>query len=190
MSELNTATDSLNPLLLRIDPAIGADLGVKKALLHVPVRKPNRQEFFRTNPHIDYRMTMAILEMKEDREIYAVMPNVVAGSPGETRIVELRLCVNRAGSVYLWPVPLPTPDGRENAWHKIAREAAQIAETEWVRMAANMGAGCYDVFIAPPGLSEPRWPEESFVEMLRIAFGGGRTIDGMDHPVVARLRGL
>ena len=33
-------------------------------------------------------------------------------------------------------------------------------------------------------------PEESFVEMLRIAFGGGRTIDSIDHPVVARLRGL
>ena len=184
------AQDPFDPAALRIDPTSGGDLGVKKALLHVPVRKPNRQEFFRTNPKPEYKLQMAILELKEERETYAVAPNVAAELLGETRSAEMRLCINRTGSVFLWPVPLPTPDERENAWHKTAREAAVQAESKWTRMVANMGAGCYDVFIAPEGLSDPQWPEEPLSEFLRIAFGNGRLIDKVDHPVIQRLRGL
>ena len=181
--------DPFDPLALRIDPSSGPNLGVKKALVHVPVQKPNRQHYFRTRVDADFRMTMAILELKEERETYAVAPNVAAALPGETRIVELRLCVTRAGNVYLWPVPLPSTDGRENSWHKTAREAAELAETQWVRIVANMGAGCYDILIAPPGLSDPVWPDASFAELLRVAFGGGRLIDSIDHPVLQRLLG-
>lgn len=181
--------DPFDPLALRIDPASGPDLGVKKALVHVPVRKPNRQEYLRTCADGDYRSSMAILELKEEREIYVVVPHVAAALPGETRIVEVRLCVTRAGNVSLWPVPLSSTDGRENAWHKTAREAAELAETQWVRVVPNMGEACYDIMIAPPGLSEPVWPDASFAELLRVAFGGGRLIDSVDHPVLRRLQG-
>ncbi len=189
MTDQGNASDPFNPLSLRINPAMGTELGVKKALLHVPIRKPNRQEYFRSHPDDDNQMNVAVLELKEERETYAVMPDVAAAIPGETRIVQLRLCINRAGSLYIWHVPLPTPDGRENAWHKTAREAAEIAETKWVRMVANLGGGHYEVFVAPMGLSEPIWPEQSFSDLLRIAFGGGRLIDSVDHPVLRRLQG-
>ena len=76
MSDQNKAADPFNPLLLRIDPAMGTELGVKKALLHIPIRKPNRQEFFRTRPDAEYRMNIAIIELKEERETYAVTPEV------------------------------------------------------------------------------------------------------------------
>jgi hypothetical protein len=110
--------------------------------------------------------------------------------PGETRTVELRVCITRAGTLFLWAVPLPTADGRENPWHKTARIAVELSEKEWVRMVANMGAGCYDILVAPPGLSEPAWPEASLADLLRVAFGNGRLIDTVDHPVIQRLRGL
>ena len=190
MTNQGNASDPFNPLTLRIDPAMGTELGVKKALLHVPIRKPNRQEFFRTRPDNEFRMNIAIIELKEERETYAVTPEVATALPGETRIVELRLCVTRTGAIYLWAVPLPTPDGRENAWHKTARDAAEIAETKWVRLAPNMACGSYDAYIAPSELSEPTWPEQSFSDLLRIAFGGGRLIDKVDHPVINRLRGF
>jgi hypothetical protein len=190
MTAQKNLSDPFDPLSLRIDLAMGPELGVKRALLHVPIRKPNRQEYFRTRPDADYRMHVAIIELKEEREIYVLVPEVAAALPGETRVVDLRLCVTRTGSMYLWPVPLPTPDGRENAWHKTAREAAEIAENKWVRMAANMGAGCYDVFTAPEALSAPRWPDENFPDLLRVAFGGGRRIDSIEHPVIKRLMGL
>ena len=190
MPEFNNATDPFNPLSLRIDPAMGAALGVKKALVHVSVRKPSRQEYFRTHPDPDYRMIMAILELKEERETYLVAPEIAATFPGEVRVVELRVCITRTGTLFLWAVPLPTPDGRENAWHKTARDAANLAETRWIRVVANMSAGCYDVFEAPPGLSEPDWPEHSLSELLRVGFGANRLINTVDHPILKRLRGL
>ena len=181
--------DPFDPKSLRIDPSSEAGSGVKKVLLHVPVRKPNRQEFFRTHPDSDYRAPVAILELKEEREIYVVAPSLVPELAGEVRLVEIRLCIYRAGVVFLWPVPLPAEDGRRIAWHETAREAAELAETRWVRMSANMGAGCYDVAMAAEGVSEPKWPEQSFQELLRLAFGKGKLIDSFDHPVLKRLRG-
>jgi hypothetical protein len=189
MSSEQRKYDPFDPSALRIDPSLGSALGVKKALLHLAVRKPNRQEFFRTHPGQDYRLNVALLALKEEGEMYLVLPEIAAAMPGETRAVELRLCINRSGSLFMWPVPLPNPDGRENAWHKTAREIATEAETKWVRMAANMGAGSYDLFVAPPGLSEPIWPEETMSNLLRIAFGGGGLIGDMNHPVLNRLRG-
>jgi hypothetical protein len=182
--------DPFDPLTLRIDSTTEAELGVRKPLVHVPVRKPNRQEYFRARPDTDYRVPMAILELKEEREVYAVTPAVAMALPGETRSVELRVCISRAGSIFLWPVPLPTADGRENVWHKTARAAAELAEGNWVRMLANMGAGCYDILVAAPGVSDPVWPEESLRDLLSVAFGNGRLIDTVDHPVIQRLRGL
>jgi hypothetical protein len=101
----------------------------------------------------------------------------------------MRVCISRAGTVFLWPVPLPTADGRLNSWHQSQRNAAELGENQWTRMRANMGAGSYDITVAPPGVSEPRWPTETFAELLKIAFGNGRLIDRLDHPVLKRLRG-
>ena len=190
MPTQNNASDPFNPQALRLDTAMGAALGVKKALVHVSVRKPSRQEYFRTHPGTEYRVNMAILELKEERETYVVTPEVAAEFPGEVRVVELRVCITRTGTRFLWPVPLPAPDGRENAWHKTARDAADMAEKSWVRVAANMGAGCYDVFEAPQELSEPDWPEHDLSELLRVGFGLNRLINAVDHPVLNRLRGL
>ena len=184
------APDPFDPLALRIDPATAPELGVKRSLVHVPVRKPDRQEYFMARPDAEYRMVMAILALKEERETYAVTPDVAAALPGEARIVEVRTCITRGGVVFIWPVPLPSSDGRENAWHKTARIAAELAEKQWVRMFANMGAGCYDILEASPDLSGPVWPEAGFSDLLRVAFGNGRLIDTAEHPVIKRLRGL
>ena len=81
----SSAPDPFDPASLRIDPAVDAELGVKKPIIHVPVRRPGRQEYFRTHPGEQYRMTIAILELKEEREFYAVVPAVAKALPGETR---------------------------------------------------------------------------------------------------------
>lgn len=184
------ASDPFDPIALRIDPALGPDLGVAKKLFHVGVRKPSRQEFFRTRHEPEFRMLGAIIELKDDREVYLVTPDAAAALPGEVRVVEIRVCVTRGGTVFLWPVAQPTADGREIAWHITARKAAELAESRWTRMAANIGAGCYDVFEAPAGLSEPVWPKAGLSDLLRVAFGNGKLIDSVDHSVLRRLRGL
>ena len=58
---------------LRIDPSrCGGRQRSSKLLLTVPVRKPNKQDFVRVHPGPQYRETQAFIELKEDREIFAV----------------------------------------------------------------------------------------------------------------------
>ena len=60
--------------------------GVKKLLTTVPVRKPNRQDFVRVHPDAAYRLTpAAIIELKEDREVYLVTPRMAIGIAGRIR---------------------------------------------------------------------------------------------------------
>ena len=64
------APDPFDPASLAISGDMAAELGVKKLLVSVPVRKPGRQEFFRVDPRSDYQMNAAVLELKDEREIY------------------------------------------------------------------------------------------------------------------------
>jgi len=70
-----------------------------------------------------------------------------------------------------------------------ARQAAELAKTRWVRLAADMGLGGYRIYQAEGDLSEPEWPDKPLAEILQIAFRD-RIVDSENHPVVRRLRGL
>jgi hypothetical protein len=102
--------------------------------------------------------------------------------------VTLFTAINRQGVLYLWPVKLPPPDGRQMEWHRSAAEAAELAMDKWIRVSANMSLGAYELFQATGDLAEPDWPELAFPEILKIAFRD-HMIDREDHPVVRRLRG-
>ena len=111
----NSATPFDNLSALRLDQSYADTVGVKKLLTTVPVRKPNRQEFVRVHPDPAYRLTpAAIIEVKEDREVYLVMPDMAPILPGEFSTVTLLTTINRQGTLHIWPVKLPTPEGRQN----------------------------------------------------------------------------
>ena len=55
-------------------------------------------------------------------------------------------------------------------------------------MKANMSLRAYEIFQAENKIPDPEWPEQSFAELLRIAFRD-RLINTTDHPAVKRLRG-
>jgi len=177
-----------NLAALRLEQDYQNNIGVLRVLTTVPVGKPGRQDFIRVHPDTSYRFDTMILELKEDREVYLVAPNLWALLADELSPVTLYTAVNRQGTVRVWPVKLPGPDGKENPWHVSAHQAAAQATKRWTRVAANMAIGSNEVHVATGELSPPKWPSESFQEILRIAFRG-RYIDGPDHPVVMRLRG-
>ena len=129
------------------------------------------------------------VELQEERETYLVTPAIVEALADEVKLVRLHLTVTRGGGVFLWPVPLPGPDGRRNPWHDAAERAALEATRRWVRVKPNMGAGTYDVDAAAAEIAEPEWPDLEMRELLRLAFGE-RLIADLEHPVVRRLRGL
>ncbi len=173
---------------LRLSQDFASNVGVKKALLTIPVRKPDRQWFVRVHPDPAYRFQTAVLELKEDREVYLVAAPLWAELPGEIVPMELFTAINRQGVLFIWPVRLPAEDGRQLEWHRSAAEAAEMAIKTWVKVQANMGLGAYEVFEATGNLPEPEWPGRSLDQLLRIAFKD-RFIDGFDHPVLRRLRG-
>ncbi|MGC2641258.1 MAG: hypothetical protein WA406_06100 [Pseudolabrys sp.] len=185
----NKQPNPFDPAALRLDQSFADTVGVKKHLVTVPVRKPNRQDFVRVHSHLEYRLTpAAIIEVKEDREVYLVTPNIARELAGEFTAATLFTTINRQGVLHLWPVKLPGPDGKHNEWHRSAAEAAELAMKGWIRVTANMSVGAYEVFEAIGDLPEPEWPEIPLPEILKIAFSD-RIVDRTDHPLVQRLRG-
>ena len=179
-----------DPASLRLDQSFADSVGVKKLLTTVPVRKPNRQEFVRVHPDPAYRLVpAAIIEVKEDREIYLVRPDIAPAVPGEYVTASLFTTISRQGTLFLWPVKLPNPEGRHNEWNRSAAEGAERAMQKWVRVTSSMSLGAYEIFEASGELPEPVWPDFSFQEILKIAFRE-RLVDRPDHPLVQRLQGI
>jgi hypothetical protein len=187
--EPGTAPDPFNPAALRLDPSYAETIGVRRHLMTVPVRKPNRQEFFRVHSDPLYRLTpAAIVELKEDRETYLITPAIAQQLPDEFAAATLLTAVNRQGVLFIWPLKLPGSDGKQSDWHRSATEAAEIAMTRWSRLKANMSLGAYELFEATGDLPDPEWPELTFPEILKIAFRN-YYVDRLDHPLIKRLLG-
>lgn len=187
----NAAPNPFDPARLRLPQDFGATLGVKKALLTIPVRKPSKEWFIQVHPDEAYRVQTAVLELKEDRETYLVDPKLWPELATRESTFGPRLiatAINRQGVVFLWPIRLPGSDGKLDEWNMSALEAVQLATGKWVRVAANMSLGAYDVFEATAKLPEPEWPTVAFAKLLKVAFKN-RYIDSLDHPVLLRLRG-
>ncbi len=176
---------------LRLSQKFSDTAGVKKIITNIPVRKPNRQEFVRVHTHPDYCFETALLEIKMERmghELYIVDPSLCDELPGDISPMALFTTINRQGVLTLWPIRLPDSQGRHNSWPQSALQAAEMAKKQWVKVAANMSLGGYDVFHASADLSDPEWPDLSFSEILNLAFRE-KYITTLDHPVIKDLRG-
>ncbi len=185
-AEYISSTFNLNSL--RLSQNFGDILGVKKLLMRVPVRKPNKTDFFRVNADENYRMPVMILEIKDENETYVLMPEVYYAIPELAKPAMLYAAIDRRNNVFLIPVPLPGPDGRRNQWHQSLDEVVGMSMNNWVRIAANLRIGGYDVHVAEASLAEPEWPDATFEKLVEIAFKG-RVIDTLEHPVIRQLLG-
>ena len=123
------------------------------------------------------------IELKDDREVYLVSPTLYAALQGETTCATIFTAINRQGVTFLWAVRIPPADAKDNAWWQSSREGAELAMKGWVRVKANMSLGAYEITAAESLIPEPEWPQQSFQELLRIAFKD-RLVDRLDHPVV------
>jgi hypothetical protein len=183
------APDPFSPEALRLDQNFSS-VAVKKLITTVPVAKPNKQDFVRVHPDPEYRLTIALIELKDDREIYAVAgQEVLTILQNEWFSATLYLTINRQGVVRLWPVKLPAADGRRLAWHDSAAEAAELAMKKWIRVVPNMSLGAYEITEAVVPIPDPEWPALTMHEILKVAFRD-RLINDVSHPVVQRLHGL
>jgi hypothetical protein len=173
---------------LRLNPSFIEAAGVKRLITTVPVKKPSPQDFVRVHPAPEFRENFAMVDLKDDREEYIVVPALLPELTSEVVYKTLFTAVNRQGVVFLWPVRLPTPEDRRNEWPRSAREAAELAMTQWIRMKANMSLGAYEIRAADSVMAEPVWPKLPYAELVRTAFRE-RIITTLDHAVIKRLRG-
>jgi hypothetical protein len=187
---LEEGPDPFDPERLRLSPEMTASLGLKRALLTIPVRRPAREWFFRTHENKRYHLHTLVLELKEDRETYLIAPDLREEIVGEpcVRPCILVSCVTRQGKFFFWPLRPPESSGRRNDWTQSAIDAVTIAMKKWIRLRPDLELGAYEVIYAEHLAADPVWPEMDMAQLLRIAFKG-KYIDHYDHVVLQQLRG-
>lgn len=184
----NQVHNPFDPKNVRISQRFGESQDVRRIIASCPVRKPHRQEFVRVHVDPEMSIEVALLEFREDRQTYLVNPELAPELPGEAVAKILYTTGTSHGALMLWPIRLPDEQGRIDDWNAAAHAAAERARSAWVRVAANMGAGTYDVHEASGSIPEPDWPDLSLDKLLELAFRD-RFIEAHDHPVLRRLRG-
>lgn len=182
--------NSSNLAKLRLSQDFAEIAKVKPALTNIACRKPHKQEFIRVRTGVENQFNTGCFVDKESREVYLVSPDVWGLLAGDVTPTMLVVCQSRNSPVpFLWPLTLPDTEGRPNRWHESAIEAAHLAESQWLKVVADMSAGLYVPMVAVGNLPQPDWSDvPTMPELLRLAFKG-RFIDSEDHPVLRRLRG-
>lgn len=173
---------------MRIPTNYGERFAVKKLLVTVPVKKPNKSTFVRVHDGDDWEFMGFIYEDKVAGETYLLSAEVADVVSESVRAVKLHVGVERRGNPMLIPVPLPGEDGRRNPWHDSLMQAVERAKSKWIRIVANMAAGSYDLLGAQGSLSEPIWPTQTMLELVEIGFRG-KIISTLSHPVIKELLG-
>ena len=173
---------------LRLSQDFHQGLAVKKIITTVPVRKPSPKDFFRVHPGEDMFLQTLLLEDGNPPEFYLVDPSLWEYHAKHLAPSLLHVTITRHGVVGIWPLKLPSGDGRVDKWSQSRLESADLGKKFWIRIVANLSLGAYEIYKAAGDLPDPDWPELSFKEILLVAFKG-KYIDTMDHPVLRRLRG-
>jgi hypothetical protein len=180
---------------LRLNQAFAAG-AVKMHFSSFPVRRPTKNSFFRVHPSGDYLQEIYLFTDKEEsgmpKETYTIDPDLYEQLDEEWQAVfqgaQLCLGIERhATRPFVWPLKFPTEGQRDNDYWRGERECADKAKTEWIKL-VNVG-GTYSW--APPSnakIPEPKWIDEPFTNIIRVAFKG-LVIDSPDHHILKALRG-
>lgn len=187
-ADQNRPTGKYDLARLRASSTTGEKAGIERPLLTVPVKKPNKQLFFRTHPDPDYLPPMFTIEDNETRDYYLLANDMAMQLPGECRLVTFTPYITRQGVLMLWPLPMPEPDGRTYSAHISARQAAALARNKWVRMVWNHELSAYDLHLSA-AYGEPEWRDVPAEKLLELAFGDGRYVEDPEHPLIRKLLG-
>ena len=189
------SSDSLNPyrpedLWIDLDKVHAAG-AVNRPITTIPIRKPNKHEFFRTRQGEEYWRPVAFIEM--ERVLYAVRPDMLCHlDEGDFFYAFLCLAISKSGELFFWPLKTSNK-GRANMWNDSALEIAKMAITKWVKIRSRQedgkGGGFYQAEIPIADFGEPTWPDFNLKELYDIAFKGDRIIDRVDHLVIQKLTG-
>jgi hypothetical protein len=181
----STIFDDLDRLRIADPALLGGDI---EHLVHIGVRKPKKDGYFRVCPDPAMTMTALVWVDPDEGDAYFVGPGARELLAESGRIVTLMLCQSRQRATFLWPVNSDTRSGSGRSWAESARAAALIGQHKWVKIKGDRPSGCYQVFEAANQAGEPEWPDVTLNKLLTLGFKD-RVIASSDHPVVRRLQG-
>jgi hypothetical protein len=169
---------------------IVANMPAKK-VDYIALRKPAPTEYVRVTSDKKYRMSpVYLMDVKKGGKTvqYLVHGKCVGDvlSLVGSRVVKdysISLVINNTGDPFLWFVR----EGAEDPWSESSVVLQKRAINEWLRIQGN---GNFYVGISPQDkLADPKWPTESFPQLLKLAFGN-RIIDSTNHPAVKAILGV
>ena len=149
--------------------------------------RPSNTAFFRTRAGHSGNINTLEVDYDGERTVHLVAPQVAKLLPGEAAIKSKRavVCITREGALHLWLISL----GGTDTWTYSAIKATELAENQWVRATSSRSLGEYRCVTAEGIDEQPKWPKESFIDILSRAFDG-RVIDTLNHAIIRQLKGL
>lgn len=155
----------------------------------IPVRRPDPQSWIYISSRPELRTTVAILELKQQREVFLVKQEIATSLDGD---VSNRLLVpyqDREGGLFLWAVKLSDSRGNLDSWTTSALRIVTEYCDRWIKIKSRMNAGCYEVIPAPIESPAPEWPAAGLQFLVNRAFKN-KLITSVQDPVIKRLKGL
>jgi hypothetical protein len=169
---------------------LSAAASVKKHIVKIQVRKPANHWYVRCHPDPQYSFTAWVIDLKDEREQYLVLPEIHPHLKGEVtyKLMTFHLCVTMQGKVFLWPVRCHVDDKKEPPiWIKVPLEAVLVAKEEWTRFYWVEEINEHE-FESVPNPIKPVWPNLTMRQVMELAFKNN-IINSLDHSVLKRLRG-
>lgn len=199
MTKLSAAPDpeeqpgEFDPYAPEVNCVSGLEASFKKEIVLVKEGRPRKDEFFRINPDPDFIHDYWLLTVDDGmtKENYLVLPTIRHLVAGDVHPHRLLVGINRHNTVFIWPVRLYTDDDRGGGgrtWSDSALECAERAKSLWIKIKGNRSSGAYEPTEAQGHWEEPKWPNQSFRDLVEKAFKG-KVVDRPDHPVIQKIFG-
>jgi hypothetical protein len=152
----------------------------------IEVRKPKKQEWFRSHPKM--LGEISVIRRESTGDFYAVDPALVRELGEETREAFIVAAVSYEGALFLWPIIKPKADGSGIQLYENDLADLALSRQCWIRRQWSFGSKSYRVEQANTDRS-PEWPENTNVSAWVTKGFRGRFIDSLDHQLVRQLRG-
>jgi hypothetical protein len=186
---------SLEKFKVKRAPTIG---GIDPLQENFPIMKiAEAEDFVRLHPDEENYWSVPLcfvhvpIKGTKKENLHLIDEDIAIGYLPSKKIQRYRLALaTKPGDVfYLNKVPVVNLDNRFN---ETALQGCEQAKTTWVQAVSRKDQGYDDYQIVPAkdpkAFPEPKWPTQSWEEIIRIAFKD-RIIETEDHPGLLRLIG-
>jgi hypothetical protein len=161
--------------------------GEKESASVVSSGKPKKELYIRFHPDDDFYLPSYIWAESDDSRKMYYIPNdlwTLEDLQGGLRAVILAPWLGADGSLGLWAASASSAAGD---WYTSAQEVLEIGRKEWIRMQTDNKEKIYRYFRPKNPIPDRQWPELSFGEILKRAFGS-RVVTDENHELIRKLR--